>query len=308
MTFGAKIVRGLMRLVGSLPLGFHYACARVIAWFLYSVMHYRRDVVMINVSRSFPDKKYDEIKKIVKASYLHMADIIVEAIWFGACSPERIKKQNVAHLEGFEEVEQSYKTSPGIVVLNSHLGNWEMTAGILEFAQRPTVIDTVHCKVVYKALKSKTWDQVMADNRCRFDFTTDNVVESSNVLRYAITHKAEKMVYIFPTDQYPYKNASAQHVDDFMHQKTVAITGGAAVAKMLSMSVFILNIQKERRGHYAFRFVKLCDDASQYTPVQIMNMYYAELQKAIEECPENYLWTHKRWKHKDSESLIPVKK
>ena len=67
------LVECLLRPFRLLPLGFHYACGRGLAWFLEKVMHYRRDVVFINLSRSFPDKKYHEIRAIAKDFYKHLA-------------------------------------------------------------------------------------------------------------------------------------------------------------------------------------------------------------------------------------------
>ena len=50
------------------------------------------------------------------------------------------------------------------------------------------------------------------------------------------------------------------------------------------------------RGKYEISFIKLCDDASRFEPEEIVRMYYAELEKEINETPFNWLWSHKRWK------------
>ena len=50
-------MKWLVRALGALPLGFHYACSGFFTWILKDVMRYRRDVVMTNLSRSFPEKK-----------------------------------------------------------------------------------------------------------------------------------------------------------------------------------------------------------------------------------------------------------
>ena len=38
-------------------------------------------------------------------------------------------------------------------------------------------------------------------------------------------------------------------------------------------------------------------DASELAPGEVMDRYYALLQKDIEAQPSNYLWSHKRWKN-----------
>ena len=54
---GVGLMTGAMYLLGSLPLGFHHGCAKVLAWLLRRVFHYRENVVMVNLSRSFPEKR-----------------------------------------------------------------------------------------------------------------------------------------------------------------------------------------------------------------------------------------------------------
>ena len=49
-------------------------------------------------------------------------------------------------------------------------------------------------------------------------------------------------------------------------------------------------------GGYTITFNPICEDASRTTPEEIMNKFYALLEKDVEAQPWNYLWTHKRWK------------
>ena len=89
---GGDIMCGALRMVGKLPLGFHYGCSRGISWLVAHVMHYRESVVYINLARSFPEKKYVELRHMVQDFYRHFGEIIAEAIWFAAATPERLKK------------------------------------------------------------------------------------------------------------------------------------------------------------------------------------------------------------------------
>ena len=59
-----KIVRGIMLLLSQLPLKVHYFFGDILSFLAMNVIKYRYDVVMVNLSRSFPDKKYKELKKI----------------------------------------------------------------------------------------------------------------------------------------------------------------------------------------------------------------------------------------------------
>ena len=71
MSAGVKITEMLMRLLALQPLKMHYFWGRCLSWFISGPMHYRRDVVMINLARSFPEKKYNELRKIADDFYKH---------------------------------------------------------------------------------------------------------------------------------------------------------------------------------------------------------------------------------------------
>ena len=166
-----KLMQGLLRVISALPLGFHYAWAGFFAWLLRDVMHYRRDVVMINLSRAFPDKKYKELKQISNAFYKHFGEVIAETIWFGGCrNPERLHRKRLVEYTNLDTVEAVLAESPGVVVLNSHFGNWELTGGCLTYDYRPdserSKMEANDIIAVYKPLSSKMWDEIMRVNRC----------------------------------------------------------------------------------------------------------------------------------------------
>ncbi len=304
-TFSTVLVEALMGLAARLPLGFHLAMGRFYSWVLRDVLHYRRDVLTVNIARSFPELKYRQVEELVRRSYDHLGDIIAEAVWFGGCKGakgrERLNASRIVDIVKPEVFNEVYENSTNMMVLSSHAGNWELLGGWFSYNHDPDVplkSDFSEIGVVYRRLKSKVWDRVMADNRCNSikDTGFNGYLESTEVFRFAITHRHEKFIYIFPTDQYPYSIASRHNVGKFLNQETLAMTGGAALACKFSMSVSYLRWKVLERGRYSVELVPLCSNAAEYTPERIMEMYYAELEKDIKDQPWNYLWTHKRWK------------
>ena len=303
--FGTVLVEGFLGLVARLPLKFHLAWAKVFSWLLMNVVRYRRDVVITNLSRSFPELKYKQITALAKKSYAHLGDIIAEAIWFGGCrnaaGRRRLNESRIVHIVNPETFNEVYASSTNLMVLASHAGNWELLGGWFSYNHNPDVplaSDFSEIGVVYRRLKSRLWNRVVEDNRCNSikDTGFNGYLEATEVFRFAITHRKEKFVYLFPTDQYPYGIATKHDIGRFLNQETFAMTGGAALACKFGMSVCYLRWKVVGRGRYDMEFVPLVADASQFTPEQIMEKYYAELEKDIIAQPWNYLWTHRRWK------------
>jgi len=292
-----------MRLLGKLPLKFHLCCGRFVAWLMGSVLHYRRDVVMVNLARSFPDKKYEELDSIRKAFYTNLGYVIGEAIWFGTSSFERVRRQHIVEMTNPEVPGWLYEAGKSVIIISGHFGNWELSGGFeaYDYKDTPGHIDEHNACVIYKKLSSKTWDRIFRHNRTAPLHDSKGYkgyVEGMNVVRYMYTHKDEPKFYVFNTDQSPYSNSSGNIDLEFMHQPTKAMSTPAALAHKFGFAVLYAGMKRKEPGKYELTYTPICEDGSALPVQEIMEKFYALLQKDIEEQPESYIWSHKRWKHK----------
>jgi KDO2-lipid IV(A) lauroyltransferase len=302
ISFGAALLSGFLRLIGRLPLGWHRWWGRVIGDFVRGVLHYRTDVVMTNLARSFPDRQYDELRQISKRFYRHFATTFTEMFWFGACRGEwgrkRLHDSHIVELTNPVELNRLYAGAPQLMMLQAHTGNWELIGGIRNYAYGTELaIMPESFAVTYMRLHNPVWDQVMALNRTApvADQGFDGYVESGEVLRFALQKKGTKFGYSFITDQSPYTDYE-HPVVEFMHQRTPTMTAAASLACKMDMAVVYLRYECREEGGYRMTLVPICEHARGEDPMKITERYYQLLQEDLEKQPWNYLWTHKRWK------------
>ena len=287
--------------LSKLPLRFHYFMADILAWLLRKVLRYRYSTVMINLSRSFPNKKYKEIDRIAKDFYKHMGEIFAEAIWFGGSSYKRLYDSGIVTVMNPEELNELFLSTPSMTVLSTHCGNWELMGGFLGYrtlSGEKVAICEEDIRVVYKKLSSPVSDEVFKRNRVAplERVGTSCEIESMNILRHAVSNRDKRLVYIYPTDQAPYWKAAKHPIGEFMHQQTNVMLGSVGVACKMSHSVMYMKMKRVERGRYEMTLIPICRNASEMTPEQIMRKYYDLLEQEINETPHNWLWTHKRWK------------
>jgi len=258
-------------------------------------------VVMVNLSRCFPEKKYDELKAICKRFYIHFATVLTESIWFGACrgprGRERLHRAHLVEIVHQKEFLDLYKRCPQIMVLQAHSGNWEIFGGIGQYGyDGPMEVDVSAMAVTYHRLSSPLWESVMAHNRPApvLDQGFHGYVASDNILRFVLENKEKKFLYNFIADQYPYSGTGSEI--DFMHQKTRVTTAAAKLAVKLDMAVVYLRYQCREEGGYSITFVPITEHAGGQDALEITKQYYKLLEEDLEQQPWNYLWTHKRWK------------
>ena len=296
-----NITRGAFVALSKLPLKFHYFMGGIFAWLARSVFRYRYDVVMVNLSRSFPDLKYGALKALAKDFYRHFGEIVAESIWFSGSNYKRLYDSGIVTVTNPEEFNRLFLSTPSMTVLSTHCGNWELLGGFLGYRTstgEKVALEEEQIRVVYKKLSSPVADEVFKRNRASAleKVGTSCEIESMNILRHAVANRGKRLIYIYPTDQAPYWKAAKHPMGEFMHQQTNAMLGSVGAACKLSHSVMYLKMKRVERGRYEMTLIPLCANASEMKPEDLMRRYYDLLEEEINETPANWLWTHKRWK------------
>ena len=277
--------------------------SKFLAWFLRSVLRYRSSVVMVNLSRSFPEKTYDELEEIHKRFYLHFATIFVEMLRYGRRyrgekGRRRLHESHLVELTNPEEYNRLAAGARQVMLLQAHTGNWELSIGIFYYSYGVKLdMDPSAYAVTYLRLHSKWADKFMARNRTApvSDLDFKGYVESSDMREFAASKQGQKFCYSFITDQYPY-NRNLKTVVNFMHRQTPTMKGGASMAVREDMAVAYLRFRCREGGGYTMTVVPICERAAGKDPAWIMQRYYELLEEDLRAQPWNYLWTHKRWK------------
>ena len=294
-----NVLLAVFRPIQRLPLKFHYFWGKGFAWLAGDVLKYRRDVVTVNLSRSFPERKYKDIKKLTKAFYDHLGEVFAETVWLGGCRGDKARFFQGIRIEaeGIEGLTEDFRKG-SVMILNGHFGNWELIGGYMQaLCDRSGVMTEHDVAVVYRALHNDFSEEFFRRNRTAVqspDF--EGYVESRVAMRYVLRHRDERKIYVFPTDQSPYGTAIARHTLDFLHQPTQVMLGGATLAEKFGMPVWYLGADRTSRSACRLRLVRICDPADGLTPEAVMERFYSLLEADICRNPANYLWSHKRWK------------
>jgi KDO2-lipid IV(A) lauroyltransferase len=83
----------------------------------------------------------------------------------------------------------------------------------------------------------------------------------------------------------------------FMHREAPFFRGPDQMPRRAKAAVMLAGIRKLRRGHYRVTLDRITDDASEMAQGEVLRKYVANIERQLEAQPENYLWSHRRWKH-----------
>jgi Lauroyl/myristoyl acyltransferase len=260
------------------------------------VFRYRRSVIEINLARSFPTLKYQEIKKIRKEYYKYMFDIAFESIWVVNASDKQISK--MVKINNPDRFDAFCKKHNKIIVVMGHCGNWELLSGGIGVKEKrkEDSFGNNSIYITYKQLANKSFDELFIKMRMRLYKKFGNpggLLESKNILRHVLKNKEEKSIYIFIADQSPMKE---RVVTKFLNQPTLMFAGAEYLATKLNLPMVYLGMNRVKRGEYEIDLKPICESPNGIPHGNLTRDFAALLEEDINNNKVNWLWSHKRWK------------
>lgn len=259
---------------------------------IYHIVGYRKQVVFSNLSRCFSEKSISEIKKLTKNFFKNnLAPVFAEGLKGFTMNQQQFKERyKVLNPEILNEY---YDKNQDIIALATHYGNWEW--GIQAFD-----IQVKHqSAALYKPLSNPYVEKYSRKLREKYGM---ELVPISETRAYFEKKKEKPVVYIMAADQKdgsPHKSAWF----DFLGQETACITGPEKYAKYNNLPLVFFDVQRVKKGYYTLEIKKLCDNPLETEPIAITKQYMKKLEEVIKLKPENWLWSHKRWKYTKAEVM-----
>ena len=283
--FFTNIFIGILWVGSLLPMRVLYVFSDFY-YILIRLVGYRRNVIDENLKYSFPEKSSKEIKKIRNKFYRHFCDLFVETTKVQTMSEAEMKKR--VKYNNLEFIDKAYDEGKDVVAVMAHYNNWEWVPSI-----------NLHCKAlgcdVYRPLKNKQFDVYMLKLRERWgnkNFTMKATLKEVVKLK----KKNQRFILGLIADQSPGRK-EIQYWTSFLNQNTPVLTGPEKIAKLTKSPVVYLDMQKVKRGYYEVNIIPMVEDSKNSSGHEITDKYIQYLEKVIIEKPENWLWSHRRWKY-----------
>jgi Kdo2-lipid IVA lauroyltransferase/acyltransferase len=201
---------------------------------------------------------------------------------------DRIKIHN---LDIYEEY---YNQNKSIIVLGIHYNNWEWSVCIQRFIKAQFL-------VVYNPIrKNKALEGFILGIRERFG--TKSIPVNRSVHAALEFNNAERPgALVLFADQTSPQNS--QFWTTFLNQETCFFSGPMKIAIKTNQPVILHHTRKVGRGRYEVFHYKLIENPKEVKPEEILMAYIGRIEKIINDEPEYWLWSHRRWKHNRPENI-----
>jgi KDO2-lipid IV(A) lauroyltransferase len=253
----------------------------------------RRAIAYANLKASFPEKGPCEIKQILKEHFEHLGMIIVEILRFPFSGKKYLEKY--VTFKNTDRIKEAIEKGKGVIPLGAHFGNWEVSGlalglygyklSVFARDQKYTMLNNLLNK--YRAM---TGCKVIAKGFSVRDILT------------ALKHK-EVVGMLSDQDAGP----TGVFVDFFGRPASVA-PGAVSFARKTGavlMPTFIRRVGYE--NHYAEvgEPIKLIDTGDKDKDMRLnLEKITENLESLIRKYPEQWLWSHKRWKSTPKRTVL----
>ena len=273
-------------LLSLLPFKVLYFLARGVYFINFYIIRYRRKIVFNNIKNSFPEKSDAEVRLIMKKFYKHFSRLFFEIIKQITISKTEFKKR--VKYKNPEVLIDMYNRGIHSIVVTAHYGNWEWLPSLSDCTPYRTMS-------VYKPLSNRPLENLLTKFRTRFG---TELVPMNQVLKKMIQYKnhGKPTLSCFITDQTPiYQHI--QYWTKFLNQDTPIYLGVEKIARQLNLAVLFYKMNPVGLGYYEIEIIKLFEDVSTLSELEITEAHVRVLENTIREKPEYWLWTHRRWKY-----------
>lgn len=274
-------------LLAILPFPILYLLSDATYILLYYVLGYRKKVVRQNLLKSFPEKSTEQLQKIEKRFFRYFCDLFLETFKTLTISKANMVKHCSLEPGTMSIFNQLAEENQSFMVVMGHFGNWEWGGNTF----------SITCKhqlyVIYHPLTNPYFNGLVYRMRTRFG---TRLIPMKDTLRDMLKNRDTLTVTALIADQSPLPDRA--YWMEFMNQDTPVFLGIEKIALKIRYPIVYISIRRVKRGYYRVFAEKIELPSSLQKIGTLTEIHTRKLEADIRSQPENWLWTHRRWKHK----------
>lgn len=256
---------------------------------LLRLMRFRSGVVLQNLQIAYPgdsSEMFEIRKRLYKAAYIHLGHLVFEILMVLGPLAKFVSKN--ADLEGVENWIEAKQTGKGVIFLSSHLGNWEFMAARGALAGIDIMLITKHLK--------PEWLHVAIEKGRKTAGVT--ATYEPKTLRDTLSRLKSNKSVGFVLDQYAGPPVGVRV--PFFGVPVGTATVVATLAKRTGAVVLPVVSYRRDDGRFTVEIRPALSWMAVDNPTRELAvntaLYTEKLEKDIRSHPEQWLWTHRRFK------------
>lgn len=272
--FGHSLIEGL---AGLLPGSWLFRLGEALGGLVWHFMPLRRKMILRNLRIAFAGElDLPELQRLAKVTFRRTGGNLISAAHTARLAPEKLG--DVIHIENLELLEQALVGGHGVVLLLSHMGNWEILSRIVHFFPPGAKAGAFYRPLKNRKLNARVLERRQADGTRMFS-KRDNPLHVAGFLR------AGGIVGIL-ADQ---RAGNRGEPVPFFGRLTRVSPLPSLLARRSKSTVLALSVTTEKPGKWRAVFMPV---QAPFTTEHCM----VALEQAMKSGPMDVFWFQERWK------------
>ena len=270
----------ILKFLNILPQSIQHLIGKGIGKIFFKRFNERREIARWNLKKCFPEKNEKEIGLILKQSFERVGESLFEflnAFW----APDKKLKKLIINFDEIKSIVEGFDKSKGKLLLFMHTPNLDLvvrTASL--FMPVSGMARTQNNKII---------DNLFKASRKKF---TERIFNPSEILELLNFLKNGRACLYAPDQDYGYK--SSIFVDFFGH-KALTVKFPYLASKRANCDVYLFSLKK-RGLQYSAALEKI--NLKKENVEEDLKTINSKIENYILSNPENYLWSHRRFKNR----------
>ena len=274
---------GLLWLIVQLPYRVLLAIGRGLGLAMYRVAGERRRIAARNLELCFPELSSDERTRLLKENFASTGIAFFEMAMSWWWPKARLAR--LAHIEGLEHLQAAQRDGQGAILMALHFTTLEIGAALL--GQKHTIDG------MYREHKNPLFDFVQRQGRERHNLDS-LAVEREDVRGMLKLLRAGRAIWYAPDQDYGAKQSLFVPLFGI---EAATVTATTKFARLGKARVIPFTQQRLADGS-GYRLVihpPLADFPGETEEADCLRINQW-VEASVRECPEQYLWAHRRFK------------
>jgi KDO2-lipid IV(A) lauroyltransferase len=276
----------MIKLLSRIPFAALYAFAGFLYFLAYYVVRHRRQVIVEQLEKVYPDAGVAQRVAIHKQFLRNYCDVLIEVLKSVSMSEADMRRR--MHVTNLEVARQYLDAGQSIMFVTSHLGNWEwLLHGVTLQLGYPV-------DAAYKPLHDAWAERLMLGLRSRFGA---RLVPAKELLADVLRRRGITRALGMNADQAPI-STDQRYWTKFLGQDTAFYIGAEQIARATRLPMMYARVRRVRRSCYEVEFQQLWDGREALEPNQITERYARACEADVLANPADWLWSYRRWRLK----------
>ena len=241
-----------------------------------------KKIILSNLKRAYPDKSSEDLNKIINSMWNNYGRFFAEFMFIKDFRKGKLSEK--IEIEGKEILDDIKINNRQVIFISGHFSNFELMAMCLEKSG-------IKLSAIYRPLNNIFLNKIMETLRKKY-ICRNQIKKGIGGLKKLIELKKNNLSTALMIDQ----RVSEGILSNFFNKKALTTTIPAQLVKRFNIPIVPVYIERTEGIKFKIRISPPINFSENSTIQSITDELNLILEKMINKKPEQWIWSHNRWK------------